>query len=119
VICALLRDFRKHGEKAIAEVRRTQPASYLKVIALVLPREHQKVEHTNALSGLSDEELETMIEHLKERIAEKLEEAKVINGEAKPVEALPGPAKQAWRPRRTRKAAKALKAITADCEIST
>jgi hypothetical protein len=100
-------------------VRRTQPGVYLKVIAMVLPREHHKVEHTNALSGLSDEELETMIEHLKERIAEKLEEAKVINGEAKPVEALPGPAKQAWRPRRTRKAAKALKAITADCEIST
>ena len=26
VICALLRDFSKHGEKAIAKVRRTQPA---------------------------------------------------------------------------------------------
>jgi hypothetical protein len=25
VICALLRDFRKHGEKAIAKVRREQP----------------------------------------------------------------------------------------------
>jgi hypothetical protein len=69
VICALLRDFRKHGEKAIAEVRRTQPGVYLKVIALVLPREHHKVEHTNSLSSLSDEELAAMVEDLKTRHA--------------------------------------------------
>ena len=29
VICAILRDFSKHGEKAVAEVRRKQPAAYL------------------------------------------------------------------------------------------
>jgi hypothetical protein len=46
VICALLRDFSKHGEKAIAKVRRTQPAAYLKILALLVPREH-KVEHRN------------------------------------------------------------------------
>ena len=33
VVCALLRDFRKHGEKAIAKVRRDQPGVYLKVLA--------------------------------------------------------------------------------------
>jgi hypothetical protein len=49
VICALLRDFRKHGEKAIAEVRRTQPGVYLKVLGLLVPKEH-KVEHGNAVS---------------------------------------------------------------------
>jgi hypothetical protein len=48
-------------EKAIAEVRRKQPGAYLKVIALVLPREHHKVEHTNPLSSLSDEELAAMV----------------------------------------------------------
>src|SRR5262249_21248151 len=48
VICALLRDFEEHGEKAIAKVRRTQPAAYLKVLALLVPREH-KVEHRNPL----------------------------------------------------------------------
>ena len=37
VICALLRDFSKHGEKAIAKVRRTQPAAYLKILALLVP----------------------------------------------------------------------------------
>jgi len=31
VICALLRDFRQHGQKAVAQVRRTQPAAYLKI----------------------------------------------------------------------------------------
>src|SRR6516164_954862 len=36
VICALLRDFREHGQKAIAKVRRTQPAAYLKVLALLI-----------------------------------------------------------------------------------
>jgi hypothetical protein len=46
VICALLRDFSKHGEKAIAKVRRTQPAAYLKILALLVPCEH-KVEHSN------------------------------------------------------------------------
>src|SRR6516164_244557 len=36
VICALLRDFREHGQKAIAKVRRDQPGIYLKVLALLI-----------------------------------------------------------------------------------
>ena len=63
VICALLRDFRKHGEKAIAKVRRDQPGVYLKVIALLIPRE-DKVEHRNRVKELSDEQLEAMVEYL-------------------------------------------------------
>ena len=54
VICALLRDFRERGQKAIAKVRRTQPATYLKVLALLVPREH-KVEHSNSLKNWTDE----------------------------------------------------------------
>ena len=57
VICALLRDFRKHGEKAVAQVRREQPGVWLKVIAMLIPREH-KVEHSNPIKDLQDEELE-------------------------------------------------------------
>jgi hypothetical protein len=64
VICALLRDFRQHGQKAVARVRRTQPAAYLKILALLVPREH-KVEHSNALKNLTDEQLEAMIEYIK------------------------------------------------------
>jgi hypothetical protein len=38
-------------------VRRTQPAAYLKILALLVPREH-KVEHSNSLKDLTDEQLE-------------------------------------------------------------
>jgi hypothetical protein len=104
VICALLRDFRKHGEKAIAEVRRTQPGVYLKVIAMVLPREHHKVEHTNPLSSLSDEELAAMIAHLEESIAQQRagDQAKLIEGQAVETTALPPPA-ETLKPRRRNK----------------
>jgi len=63
VICALLRDFRQHGQKAVARVRQTQPAAYLKILALLVPREH-KVEHSNLIKELSDEQLEAMIEFI-------------------------------------------------------
>jgi len=49
-IAALLRDFRHGGPKAIERVRRTQPAAYLKILALLVPREH-KVEHRNLIKG--------------------------------------------------------------------
>jgi hypothetical protein len=63
-IAALLRDFRQGGPKAIERVRRTQPASYLKILALLCPREH-RVEQRNLIKELSDEELEVMIEFIK------------------------------------------------------
>src|SRR5262245_5641615 len=63
VICALLRDFQQHGQKAVARVRQTQPAAYLKILALLCPREH-KVEHSNVIKSLSDQELEAMVEYL-------------------------------------------------------
>ena len=91
VICALLRDFRKHGEKAIAKVRRDQPGVYLKVIALLIPREH-KVEHSNPLKSLTDEELEAMVELLKASLEAKAQSAKVIEGKAEVVPRLPSPA---------------------------
>ena len=91
MICALLRDFSKHGEKAIAKVRRTQPAAYLKILALLVPREH-KVEHSNALKELTDEQLEAMIEHLKASLEAQAQSAKVIEGEAEVVLSLPVPA---------------------------
>jgi hypothetical protein len=81
-IAALLRDFRQGGPKAIERVRRTQPGVYLKVLALLVPREH-KVEHSNAISSLSDEELDAAIEHIKAKLAARAgETAKMIEGEA-------------------------------------
>src|SRR6516164_7360851 len=67
VICALLRDFRKHGEKAIAKVRREQPGVYLRCLTLLVPREH-KVEHSNSLKNWTDEELEAGIDLVKQML---------------------------------------------------
>jgi hypothetical protein len=81
----LLRDFRHGGPKAIERVRRTQPAAYLKILALLVPREH-KVEHSNALKNLSDEQLEAMIAYLETSLAAQAGgPVKVIEGTIEPI----------------------------------
>ena len=92
VICALLRDFRKHGEKAVAQVRRQQPAAYLKILALLIPREH-KIEHNNPIKNLSDEQLEAMIEYIETSLAAQAGGVKVIEStmEAAAVDAMTPP----------------------------
>jgi hypothetical protein len=81
---ALLRDFRHGGPKAIERVRRTQPASYLKILALLCPREH-KVEQSNSLKALTDEQLEAMIEYLTTSLeAQAGGPVKVIEGMIEP-----------------------------------
>ena len=78
-IAPLLRDFRQGGPKAIERVRRTQPAAYLKILALLMPREH-KVEHRNPVKDMTDEELEAAIEFINKMLATQAEKAKVIDG---------------------------------------
>jgi len=83
-IAALLRDFRHGGPKAIERVRRAQPAAYLKILALLCPREH-KVEHRNLIKELTDEELEGMIEFIKTSLeAQAGGPVKVIEGMIEP-----------------------------------
>ena len=83
--------FREHGKKAIEKVAREQPASYLKILALLVPRQH-KLEHSNSLKNWTDEELEAGIEHIKSMLAAQAAEgAKVIEGAADTA-ALPAPA---------------------------
>jgi Family of unknown function (DUF5681) len=90
VICALLRDFSMHGEKAIAKVRRTQPAAYLKILALLVPRE-MKVEQSGGIKAMTTEQIERSIELIKEMLAEREAgaNAKVVEGVAEPI--LPAP----------------------------
>jgi hypothetical protein len=77
---ALLLHFRQHGKKAIEKVAREQPASYLKILSLLVPRE-QKVEHSNAIKNLSDEQLDAMIAYLEASLAAQAGgTAKVIEG---------------------------------------
>jgi len=85
VICALLRDFRQHGQKAVARVRQTQPAAYLKILALLIPREH-KVEHSNLLKELSVEQLEATIEYIETSLAAQARgSVRVIEGTIEPI----------------------------------
>ena len=87
VICALLRDFREHGQKAIAKVRREQPGVYLRCLTLLVPREH-KVEHRNLLKELSDEQLEAMVEYLETSLeAQAGGSVRVIEGTIEPAAA--------------------------------
>jgi len=79
-----LRDFREHGQKAIAKVRRTQPAAYLKVLALLVPREH-KVEQSNVIKNLSDQQIEGMIEYIENSLAAQAgRSVKLIEGTIEP-----------------------------------
>jgi hypothetical protein len=85
VICALLRDFSKHGEKAIAKVRRTQPAVYLKICALLVPRE-MKLEPFGGVKAMTDEQLDAALEALRALLAERAgEAANVLEGTAEAV----------------------------------
>jgi hypothetical protein len=66
--------------RRLLRVRRTQPAAYLKILAPLCPREH-KVEHSNVIKSLSDEELDAMIEYLKTSLeAQAGAPAKMIEG---------------------------------------
>ena len=87
---ALLLNFRHEGKKAIEKVARNQPAAYLKILALLVPRE-MKLEHSGGVKAMSDEEIEQAIEAIQTMLAARAgEEAKVIEGTAGPA-ALPAP----------------------------
>ena len=65
---ALLLNFRHQGKKAIEKVARNQPAAYLKILALLVPREMQ-IEHTNRIKQMTDEEIEQAIEAIQTMLA--------------------------------------------------
>ena len=84
---ALLLHFRQHGKKAIEKVAREQPASYLKILGLLVPREH-KVEHSNPIKDLTDEQLEAMVEYLETSLeAQARGSVRVIEGTIEPAAA--------------------------------
>jgi hypothetical protein len=100
-IAALLRDFRHGGPKAIERVRRTQPAAYLKILALLVPREH-KVQHSSLVKDLTDEQIEAAIEYIEAALAAQAgDQARVIEGIAEPA-ALPTPELETQRKRPNR-----------------
>jgi hypothetical protein len=87
---ALLLNFRHQGKKAIEKVARNQPAVYLKILALLVPRE-MKFEHSGGIKAMSDEQIEAAIEAIQNMLAAQAgAAAKVIEGTAEPA-AQPAP----------------------------
>ena len=93
---ALLLHFRQHGKKAIEKVARNQPAAYLKILALLVPRE-MKLDHSGGVKAMTDEELEVAIEAIKAMIAARDAgaSAKVVEEVPEPIPALPAPSRKA------------------------
>ena len=91
-LLALAADFKKHGAAAIEKVRKQNPAAYMKICALLVPRE-MKLEHSGGIKAMTDEQIERSIEFIKEQLArrEARANAKVIEGEAEVVPSLPAP----------------------------
>jgi hypothetical protein len=87
---ALLLDFDAHGREAIEKCRKQSALGYVKVLAHLVPRE-MKMEDSQIVKSMSDEELEATLEYIRSMIAAQAGEgAKVIEGPAETV-ALPAP----------------------------
>jgi hypothetical protein len=95
---ALLEDFREWGAEAIVRVRTETPAAYLRVCATLIPRE-LKLEHSQYVKALSDEQIEQTIEAIQNLVA-----ARDAGASAKVVEVAEPAALPAYRkPRRKAK----------------
>jgi hypothetical protein len=85
--------FRRGGRAAINKVMKQQPAVFLKLLVLLVPRE-MRVEHKGGVKAMTDEQLEQGIEALTAMLAAQAgEAAKVIEGKAESA-ALPAPEAQ-------------------------
>ena len=100
---ALLLNFRHQGKKAIEKVARNQPAAYLKILALLVPRE-MKLEHSGGvIKAMTDEQIEEAIEAIQTMLArEPVRRRKSLKGRRSlPHPRLPTsyPLRFRWRPR--------------------
>ena len=79
--------FRRGGRAAINKVMKQQPAVFLKLLVLLVPRE-LKVEHSGAVKAMTDEQLEAGIEAITAMLAARDPggNAKVVEGVAEPVD---------------------------------
>jgi hypothetical protein len=130
----LAEDWQQHGREVFKRVRRESPAAYLKVCALLVPRD-MKVEHSGGVKGMTTEAIEDAIAAIQTMLAARAgEAAKVIEGTAEPAAfpALNGPSPEAAlegqpKPQRSRTAsrwrspvlterARGAKAGATDCE---
>ena len=86
----LAEDWQQHGREVFKRVRRESPASYLKVCAMLVPRE-TKVEHRGGVKGMTEEQIVDAIEAIQRWLEARAgEAAKIIEGTTEPA-ALPAP----------------------------
>jgi hypothetical protein len=69
-LLALAADFKKHGAAAIEKVRKQQPAAYMKICALLVPRE-MKVEHAGGVKAMTDDAIVAAIAAIEEMLAQR------------------------------------------------
>jgi hypothetical protein len=79
--------FRRGGRAAIDKVMKQQPAIFLKLLVLLVPRD-MRVEHSGGVKSMTDEQIEQAIEAIQTMLAARAGE--VIEGTAEPA-ALPAP----------------------------
>ena len=93
--------FRRGGRAAINKVMKQQPAVFLKLLVLLVPRE-MRVEHSGGVKAMTDEQLEVGIEAIQRMLEARAagEGAKVIDAVPEPV-ALPAPSRKPRRKRGT------------------
>jgi len=95
----LAEDWQQHGREVFKRVRRESPASYLKVCAMLVPKEVKHEHSTSAIKAMTDEQIEQAIEAIQNMLAAQAGEAtKVIEGTAEPT-ALPAPSRKLRRKR--------------------
>ena len=90
--------FRQGGREAIDKVMRTQPAVFLKLLVLLVPRQ-MTLDHSGGVKEMTDEQLDRAIAFIEETLAKRDAgaNAKVIDGVPEPVPALPPPSRKARR----------------------
>src|SRR6516165_7739686 len=93
-ILEMHRAFKLGGRKAIEKVMRNQPAAFLKLLVLLVPRE-MKMEHSGGVKAMTDEQIEGAIAAIEAWMAARMagEGGKVIEGETEVVPSLPAPAR--------------------------
>ena len=102
------RAFREGGRAAIDKVMKNQPAVFLKLLVLLVPRELE-VTHSGGVKSMSDEQIEQAIEAIQEMLAKREaagagEDMKLMEGKVEEVQEVePPPEVETSQVRRKRK----------------
>src|SRR5262245_38543228 len=92
--------FRHQGKRVIAKVAKQQPAAYLRCLTMLVPKE-MKVEHSDGIKAMTDEQLDAALEALRQLLADREAEAQGQVIDVTPTEPVALPAPEAQSPEAT------------------